>query len=296
MDVDDAFAAALRWSGRLLLMGIMWITADQIGSLLGYRLRHLDIDRTIARYSAHVVRWGIVFGAAYSTLHALGLAPTITALAATGGVAVGFANQTVLSNLGAGCMLLFARPYKVGDKIRVSGTEGFVNEIGLLHTYLDTTSRQRILVPNGLIMGQTIVNFSANPWLRVDILFGTPRGKNVPSVQEIDRAVLAAVQDLSVQHGVIDPVVPKSPLSHAFFRTESDCTMRQPAPKLVLREVEDLALRWELRVFCVPTAQPTIKNLGRRAVVQALEEIGIREGRILVPCAHTEAADPEDDA
>lgn len=60
-----------------------------------------------------------------------------------GGLVVGFATQTILSNVVAGVILLLSRPYTFGDTITVAGQTGVVKEIRLMHLVLESTDGTR---------------------------------------------------------------------------------------------------------------------------------------------------------
>lgn len=74
-----------------------------------------------------------------------------------GGLVVGFATQTVLSNFVSGLFLLISRPFAYGDVVTVSGQTGVVKEIRLMHLVLDATDgTKEILIPSGIVVNQTI--------------------------------------------------------------------------------------------------------------------------------------------
>ena len=86
-----------------------------------------------------------------------------TALASvigTAGVAIGLAMQGSLSNLVGGMMILFFRPFKVGDYIDNHTDSGTVREIGVFYTVLRTPDNKTITIPNGALSNATVVNYS----------------------------------------------------------------------------------------------------------------------------------------
>jgi len=84
-------------------------------------------------------------------------------------IILGLAVQDALGNLAAGAMILIGRPYDVDDHIQVAGVEGLVKRMNLLATTITTLDNQSLIVPNGKIWGDTIVNFTAHKVRRVDI-------------------------------------------------------------------------------------------------------------------------------
>src|SRR5689334_13199811 len=94
---------------------------------------------------------------------------TFAALIAAAGLAIGTAWAGLLANFAAGAFLLVLRPFKVGDFISAGGVIGTVHEIGLFVTTFDTPDNVRTFVGNNKIFSDTIQNYSANPYRRVDL-------------------------------------------------------------------------------------------------------------------------------
>ncbi|MEM7550564.1 MAG: mechanosensitive ion channel domain-containing protein [Bacteroidota bacterium] len=88
-------------------------------------------------------------------------AATILAFSASIGVAVGFASQDILKNIFGGVMILFDRPFKVGDKIEVGSFYGEVVEIGLRSTRIVTPDDSLVSIPNSEIMNESVSNSNA---------------------------------------------------------------------------------------------------------------------------------------
>lgn len=112
------------------------------------------------------------------------MASVVTVLASAG-VAVGLALQGALSNLAGGIMLMFFRPFKLGDFIEASGAVGVVKELTLFYTVVLTVDNKSITVPNGSLMNANIINYSAEPLRRVDLTFGCGKGEDPAKVQSI---------------------------------------------------------------------------------------------------------------
>ncbi len=99
----------------------------------------------------------------------------ITSLVALlGGLAVGIglALQGSLANFAGGILVLTFKPYKVGDYIESHDKDGVVEEITLLQTKLLTLDKRTIILPNGSVFNNPIVNFSSNGIRRVEIGIG----------------------------------------------------------------------------------------------------------------------------
>ena len=94
---------------------------------------------------------------------------TFAALLAAGGIAIGVAWGGLLANFAAGAFLVFLRPFRVGDFVTAGGITGTVDSVGLFSTTINTPDNVLTIVGNNKIFGDTIQNFSANPYRRVDL-------------------------------------------------------------------------------------------------------------------------------
>jgi small conductance mechanosensitive channel len=138
--------------------------------ILGRALTRESIDATLSRYA--LTGLGVVLNVALviAILGYFGVeTTTFAALLAAGGVAIGVAWGGLLANFAAGAFLVFLRPFKVGDAVTAGGVTGTVEAIGLFGTTINTPDNVRTIVGNNKIFADTIQNFSANPYRRVDL-------------------------------------------------------------------------------------------------------------------------------
>jgi small conductance mechanosensitive channel len=117
------------------------------------------------------------------------LAPILAGVGVVGFI-LGFALQETLANFAAGLMILFYRPYDVGDLVEVSGVFGTVNHMSLVSTTILTIDNQTLVVPNGKIWGDVIRNVTAQRIRRVDLVFGISYSDDIPKAEEIMMAIL----------------------------------------------------------------------------------------------------------
>lgn len=99
---------------------------------------------------------------------------SILALLGSAGLTVGLAIQGSLSNFAGGVLILLLKPYRVGDYIIVDDgkNEGTVKEIQIFYTKIVTIDNKQIMIPNGGLANNSIVNVSAQKIRRVDLLIG----------------------------------------------------------------------------------------------------------------------------
>ena len=97
-----------------------------------------------------------------------------------------------LQNFAGGVMLLLFRPFKIGDYIVAQGNEGVVKEIQIFNTIINTADGKTIIMPNGALSTNIMVNVTANGIRRVEWTFGVAYGDNVDEARNIILSVLAA--------------------------------------------------------------------------------------------------------
>jgi small conductance mechanosensitive channel len=163
----------LRVAGALAVLIIGRIVAGRIRAGMRKLLTRADIDATLVPFLSSLVYYGVLAFVLIAVMGLFGI-PTASFIAVLGaaGLAVGLALQGTLGNFASGVMLLVFRPFKVGDFVDAGGTAGTVGSIGVFSTTMNTGDNVQITIPNGIIHGQTIRNFSANPTRRNDMVFG----------------------------------------------------------------------------------------------------------------------------
>lgn len=133
-------------------------------------LSRQKVDPTLLRYIGSIVTVTLNIVLVIGILGYFGIQTTsLAALIAAAGIAVGMAWSGLMSNFAAGAFLVVLRPFKVGDFVTVGGITGTVREIGLFATSLDTPDNVLTVVGNSKIFSDTIQNFSANPYRRVEL-------------------------------------------------------------------------------------------------------------------------------
>ena len=128
-----------------------------------------------------------------SVVGALGINTTsFAALLASAGVAIGMALSGNLQNFAGGLIILFFKPYKVGDWIESQGVSGTVKEIQIFHTILTTGDNKVIYIPNGAMSSGVVTNYNTQTTRRVEWIVGVDYGEDYNKVQQIVRDILTA--------------------------------------------------------------------------------------------------------
>lgn len=112
------------------------------------------------------------------------------AMLGAAGLAIGMALQGSLANFAGGVLILFFKPFKVGDVIEAQGYMGKVTEIQIFVTVLLTYENEKIIIPNGTLSNGCVKNKFAEPTRRVDIEFGISYGDDIIRAREVLMGVL----------------------------------------------------------------------------------------------------------
>ncbi len=158
------------------------------------RLMHkAHLDETIVKFTGNLSYFAMLAFVVLAALNQLGIQTTsFVALLGAAGLAVGLALQGSLSNFAAGFLMILFRPFKVGDYIEAAGTAGTVEEIQIFTTTLRTPDNKVVIVPNGKLTADNIVNWSAKGTRRVDMVFGIGYGDDIDKARSIIRRIIDA--------------------------------------------------------------------------------------------------------
>lgn len=165
--------------------------------LMSKGLSKSKMDPTANSFLKSLVRVSLYIILIVIVLTILGVPTTsiITVIGASG-LAIGLALQNSLSNLAGGFLILFSKPFAVGDYIKVGSDEGTVQAISILYTRLLTIDNKAIYIPNGHVSNSTLTNYTDEKLRRLDLTFS-----------------IAYENDFKKAEKLIEQVVRNNPLS-----------------------------------------------------------------------------------
>jgi len=236
-----------RFVAALIILVVGFFIAGWLERLVRRLLSDVRMDPTLRPIMAAIVRYAVVILVIVIGLSQLGIqtASLFTVIGAAG-LAIGLALQGTLSNIAAGMMLLWLRPFHVGDYIEVAGQSGAVEEIGLFVCQLRTFDGLFLFLPNSSIWNQPLKNHTRNGGRLVSI------NVSVPATADLRR----------VQQTLID-VASKSPSA-----------LPDRTPKVFIDKFDGGNLILNLMIWTTPQGAGDIERQIIVSAKQALEALG----------------------
>ena len=178
------------FGGRLLAAIAVLILGSLIIKLLTKGIvkavEKTKLDGVVKKILEKTVKFLLYLVLIIAVVSILGVDMTsVIAILASCGLAVGLALQGALTNLAGGIMLLIFRPFKLGDYVVGSGSEGVVTDMSIFYTTLLTLDNKRVLIPNGELMNATVTNYSAEEIRRVDVDYKITNDANAEQVKQV---------------------------------------------------------------------------------------------------------------
>ncbi len=233
-------------SPRLLGQLVIALAAYRISTIVAWGVRgycvdnHIDV--TTAIFLAELLRYGTLLLASIVLFQAFGIQTpqSFTAIVTSLTLAVGLSFQSVLSNFAAGVMLLVFRPYSVGDKVKIGNRIGFVYDISLLATRVDTEDNIRIQVPNSQILNGVVENYTLNPLRRVEVLVTVSSKADIRKTREVIQAAISPFAYLAIA-GSTGPAKGAQPAAAKGAQPPSASAQAQPHADAVHAPHDDAA-------------------------------------------------------
>ena len=196
-EIQSGIIDNLGWlKDKVIEYGIALITAVAIiviGFWLVKRIKKImdkffikkDFDPSLETFLMSLTSIALRILVIITALSQLGIEMTsFVALLGAAGLAIGMAFSGTLSNLAGGVMILFFKPYKVGDYIEAQGEIGHVKELQIFNTILITLDNKTVIIPNGPLANGNMTNYSTQTNRRVDFVVGIAYGDSYDTAKE----------------------------------------------------------------------------------------------------------------
>lgn len=232
----------------VLLLVVSFIIINAVTKSIYKRLQKRKADVTLSRVGTNALRIMLKILVLVCLIGYLGIeTASISAVIASIGVGISLAVQGTLSNFAGGVIIIIMRPFKIGDYITSNGVEGTVEDIKLFYTHIVTNDNKAVVIPNGALANNVIVNASAKDTRRVDLLMQVAYGSDVTLVKELIKKVCA----------------------------ENELVFKEPAPFVEFSNMNESSLDFTVRVWCNRPDYWTVNYALIENTKKAFDENGI---------------------
>lgn len=245
---DDLITYAPKLAFALGFMVVGWFSVGFVVRGVNALFDKTDFDEALERFLASVISIGLKVILVITAAGIAGVETTsLVALLGAAGLAVGLALQGSLSNFAGGVLILIFKPFRIGDYISAQGTEGTVRKIEIFSTTLASTDNKKIVLPNGALANDVIINYTGRDTRRIDLTVGIDYGDSIQKAREAAYAVIKA----------------------------EGRVLHDPEPQVVVESLGDSSVNIQLRVWVNTSEYLATKFALTEAVKLAFDEAGI---------------------
>lgn len=170
-DIAVEYAPKLVLAAVTLVVG--WIVIKWVVRVIGKSLNRSKVDASLLNFVTILISITLKILLIFSVANTFGIVTTsFLAILGAAGLAIGMALQGSLSHFAAGVLILFFKPYRIGDFVEVSDKSGTVKEIQVFTTLLTTLNNNLVIVPNGEVLKFPIVNYTILGVRKLALEFG----------------------------------------------------------------------------------------------------------------------------
>ncbi|WKD85665.1 Small-conductance mechanosensitive channel [Polaribacter huanghezhanensis] len=207
-----------------------------------------NVDLTLQKFLSDLLSWILKALLVITVVSKLGVeTSSFVAIIGAAGLAVGLALQGSLANFAGGALIMIFKPFKIGDFISAQGESGTVKSIEIFTTKLNTVDNKEVIIPNGALSNNNIVNFSTEEKRRVDLKFGVSYDADIKETKQ-----------------VLASIVNKHPL-----------ILKDPAPAILLVELADSSINFAVKSWVKSGDYWTVYAEVLEQTKEALDKAGI---------------------
>ncbi|EAW2985327.1 small-conductance mechanosensitive channel MscS [Salmonella enterica subsp. enterica serovar Alachua] len=196
----------------IILLFIGKLIARLLSRGLEKLLLRRQVDATIVHFFSALVRYITIAFTAVAALGRIGIeTSSIIAVIGAAGLAIGLALQGSLSNFAAGVLLVSLRPFRAGEIVQIGLVIGTVEKVHIFSTTLLTADSKEVVIPNGKIIADNIINYSRHPYRRIDLIIGVDYQSRIADVKSVIHRIIEQdhridkTRDITVRLGELAP-------------------------------------------------------------------------------------------
>jgi len=212
------------WATNIIFALLIWFIGRKVikivMSLFDTVFQKAKLETVLSDFLESIISSLLLAFLIIAVLEQLGVPTTsLVAIFGAAGLAVGLSMQDSLKNFAAGVMIIVNSPFKAGDFIEVAGVSGVVEKVAVFSSVIRTGDNREIIVPNGNIYGDVIINYSARDTRRIDLVIGIGYDDDIKKAKKL----LASILD------------------------EEDKVLDEPAYGIALGELADSSVNFNVR-------------------------------------------------
>jgi len=183
------------WATNVIFAVLIWVIGRRVAkalvSVLNKVMEKAGFESVLTEFLESIISAVLTAFIAIAVLERLGIPTTsVVAIFGAAGLAIGLSMQDSLKNFAAGVLLIINRPFKAGDFIEVAGISGTVEKISVFSSIIRTGDNREIIIPNGKIYEDVIINYSARDTRRIDLVIGIGYEDNIKQAKEVLAKIL----------------------------------------------------------------------------------------------------------
>ena len=213
--IQDRIPDAIGFGMKVLFAIVIFMIGMKIikwcRKLIRASMERANVEIGVTQFVDSIVKYGLYAILLILIARSFGVDSTsVAALVASAGVAIGLALQGSFSNIAGGMLLMILKPFAVGDYIICGTYEGTITEIQIYYSKMLTADNRAIIIPNGELSSQSLVNVTNENERRLDLQIGISYEADLKYAKEIlrqivvnddavikDRDILIVVDDLA---------------------------------------------------------------------------------------------------
>lgn len=181
----------------LLILFILFKITNVFSNRVKKRLIKKNADKTVAYVVNQILRKGLKVLWVLLFLGYIGIdTASVGTVIASLGVCIGLAVQGSLANLAGGIVIFIMRPFRIGDFIQAQDQSGTVESIKVFYTHIVTTDNKVVMIPNGTLANDVIVNVSMKDTRRVDLKFGIAYEADYKRAKQAIESIIASYTEI----------------------------------------------------------------------------------------------------
>jgi small conductance mechanosensitive channel len=159
--------------GAIVIVTVGFWLAGIVSRWARQALAKTNTNEALLRFISNLIYYAILAFAGVAALERVGVqTASFIAVMGAAGLAIGLALQGALANFASGVVILLFKPFEIGHYVEISDSSGQVKDIKIFNTVLLTRDKKTVIIPNGLVISDKIVNYSKQGYIRVDMVFG----------------------------------------------------------------------------------------------------------------------------